>query len=69
MHRRVLEGREKTLRLEHSFTLASVNKLARDGGKHEAAEDMDPRAWEGRKKVVVFEHPESSRGASRSGKV
>jgi hypothetical protein len=25
--------------------------------------------WEGRKKVLGFEHPESGRGASRSGKV
>jgi hypothetical protein len=49
MHRRVLEGREQTLRLEHSFTLASVNNLAGDRGKYEAAEDIDRRGM-GRKK-------------------
>jgi hypothetical protein len=69
MHRRVLEGREKILSLEHSFTLTSVNNLVGDRGKYEAAEDTDRRAWEGRKKVVEFEHPKSSKGASRSGKV
>jgi hypothetical protein len=37
--------------------------------EYEAAEDMDRRAWGGRKKVLGFEHPELSRGASRSGKV
>jgi hypothetical protein len=41
IHRRVLEGRDKAPGLERPFTLASVNNLAGDRGKYEAAEDMD----------------------------
>jgi hypothetical protein len=51
------------------LALITIMILAEDRGKYEAAEDMDRRAWEGREKVLGFEHPEPGRGASRSGKV
>jgi tetratricopeptide (TPR) repeat protein len=62
LHRRALNGREKSLGAEHQDTLIGVSYLGRllcDKGDYEGAEAFYRRALEGHEKLFGAEHPQT----------
>ena len=72
MHRRALEGREKSLELEHPYTLATVSNLGlvlEQQGQYKEAEAIHRRALEGREKSLGLEHPNTLTSVDNLGSV
>ena len=57
MNRRALQGREKTLGVEHPDTLVSnLTLISQDQSKYEVTKEMNQRVLQGREKALEVEH-------------
>ena len=68
LKRRVLEGCERVMGIDHPNTLTSVNNLGsllRQQGKLEEAETLFRHALEGRKRVLGVDHPDTLRSVKK----